>query len=383
MNSIVEKDMEKIYMVDLYHQYKKIKTEIDEALENVICKSSFINGEDVREFGAKLQSYLQVEHVIPCANGTDALQAALMSLNLNSGDEVIVPSFTFISPVEVIALLGFTPVFVDIDERTFNMDVGQVKNSITEKTRAIIAVHLYGQCSNMEELLSISKKNNLYLIEDNAQAIGAEYFFTNKERKKAGTIGHIGCTSFFPSKNLGCFGDGGAICTNDEKIARELKSIVNHGAKKKYYHDRIGINSRLDTMQAAILNVKLKYLDDYIRERQKAAQFYDNELNSIDGIETPLRISYSSHIFHQYTIKVKNGKRDELKAYLQGNNIPSMVYYPKPLHQQEAFLSISKTRYKLEVSEQVCNEVLSLPMHTELTEEQLAYITQSIKKFFN
>ncbi len=370
-------------MVDLYNQYKKIKPEIDGAIQNVINVGAFINGPDVKIFEQNLANYLQVKHVIGCANGTDALLVALMALNLKKGDEVIVPSFTFVSPVEVVGLLGLTPVFVDVDKSTFNLDVEQVENSITEKTKVIIPVHLYGQSCNLEKLKKLALKYDLFLVEDNAQAIGADYIFTNGDKKKVGTIGNIGCTSFFPSKNLGCFGDGGAIFTDDDKKAEEIRCIINHGAKKKYFNERLGINSRLDTIQAAILNVKLKYLDSFIVQRQKVAEFYDKSLSFIDDIVIPQRTSYSTHVFHQYTIRAEKERREALKLFLQKKDIPSMVYYPKPLNEQEAFYSFYKSKVKLDVSKKTCDEVLSLPMHTELSEEQLIYITDTIKEFFN
>ncbi|MFW6369580.1 MAG: DegT/DnrJ/EryC1/StrS family aminotransferase [Bacteroidota bacterium] len=373
--------MTNIQMVDLSGQYQKIKPEVDAAIQGVIDSSQFINGDEVKKFASELSEYLSGAHVIPCANGTDALQIALMALNLHPGDEIIVPAFTFISPVEVVALLGLTPVFVDVDPETFLMIPEQVEKAITSKTKAIIPVHLYGQCADMEALTDIAERHNIPIIEDTAQAIGTDCQIGNKTRK-AGTIGHIGCTSFFPSKNLGCFGDGGALFTRDETLFNTMKSIANHGSKKKYYNDMIGVNSRLDTIQAAVLRVKLKYLDNYNDARRNSAAAYDERLRDINGMTIPKRVAYSSHTFHQYTIRVKNDQRDILKAYLESINIPAMIYYPVPLHLQKAFTNNSKKPYKLQNSEQLCTEVLSLPMHTELAGGQIDFITENIKKFF-
>lgn len=375
--------MRKIQMVDLHSQYQKVKNEIDEGMQEVIDSSSFINGPQVKEFAAKLAEYLNINYVIPCANGTDALQIALMALDLQPGDEVITPDFTFISTVEVVKLLGLTPVLVDVDEETFLIDTDKLERVITEKTKAIVPVHLFGQCANMYEINRIAKKYNLAVLEDAAQAIGTDYNY-NELKGKAGTLGDIGCTSFFPSKNLGCFGDGGAIYTNNAAMATRIKAISNHGSQKKYYHSEVGINSRLDTLQAAVLNVKLKFLDEYNKKRREAADFYDDALSNISEIITPKRVDWSSHSFHQYTIKLKTEHlRDELKAYLKEKEIPSMIYYPVPMHLQEAYKGEGRSQGNLEVSEHLAKTVLSLPMHTELDEIQMEYITQTIHNFFN
>jgi UDP-2-acetamido-2-deoxy-ribo-hexuluronate aminotransferase len=367
--------MEKIQMVDLYSQYLNIKSEVDNSIQEVIESSAFINGPQVKEFRNELKNYLGCKHVAACGNGTDALQIALMALNLSPGDEVIVPDFTFIATAEVIALLKLKPVFVDIDPDTFLMDLSEVEKKITLKTKAIIPVHLYGQCVDMDALMALSEKYNLSVIEDNAQAIGADVAFHGSWRK-AGTIGHIGCTSFFPSKNLGCFGDGGAIFTNSDSLADEISSIANHGSKIKYYNDIVGVNSRLDTIQAAILKVKLKKLDEYIACRQRAASYYDTLLSNVPEVQVPKRVNYSTHVFHQYTLKAEN--RDELRMFLQEKKIPSMIYYPLGMHNQKAY----KTDEKLEVSDKLCTSVLSIPMHTELTTEQQEYIGSTIKSFY-
>ncbi|MFW5657909.1 MAG: DegT/DnrJ/EryC1/StrS family aminotransferase [Bacteroidota bacterium] len=371
-----------IRMVDLKTQYLKVKKEIDTSIHNIIDNSSFINGPEVKTFTGNLARYMDCKHVIPCANGTDALQVAMMSLNLKPGDEVITSDFTFIATVEVIALLGLKLVLVDVDPETFNLDVDQVKRAITSKTKAIVPVHLFGQCAPMEDLLELAAVKNLFIIEDAAQSLGSIYTFKNGESLKSGTLGHIGCTSFFPSKNLGCFGDGGAIFTRDDNLAEKISSVVNHGSKIKYYHDDIGVNSRLDTIQAAILNVKLKYLDQYNSARRKAADYYDKHLGEIDEISIPARSEFSTHIFHQYTIKIKNGKRDGLKNYLQEKNIPSMIYYPVPLHLQNGYRYLGYREGDFPVTEGLCKTVLSLPMHTELDENQLKYIVESVKSYF-
>lgn len=369
-------------MVDLKGQYLKIKPQIDEAINNVINNTDFINGKAVKEFSANLASYLNVKHVIPCANGTDALQIALMSLDLNIGDEIIVPAFTYVATAEVIGLLNLTPVLVDVDFNTFNIDVNSLKNAITKKTKAIVPVHLFGQCANMEEIMNIANENNLFVIEDNAQAIGADYKFSDNTIKKSGTIGNIGCTSFFPSKNLGCYGDGGAIFTNDEILAAKIKMIANHGQNKKYYHRYIGVNSRLDTIQAAILNVKLQYLDEYGNLRFNAAMYYSENLKEISELQIPTLSQFSNHVFHQYTLIVKNGKRDHLKKFLNDNCIAANVYYPLPLNEQEAFKTISKTSNSLKNTNELCKSVLSLPIHTELTKNTQNTIVLKIKEFF-
>ncbi len=369
-------------MVDLKGQYNKIKTEIDNAIQGVIDSSAFIKGQSVAEFSKNLASYLNVEHVIPCGNGTDALQISLMALGLKPGDEVITTNFTFAATVEVIALLNLTPVLVDVNPNTFNIDVNEIENAITSNTKAIIPVHLFGQCADMESILNLAKKHHLFVIEDTAQAIGAEYTFSDGSKKKAGTMGDIGTTSFFPSKNLGCFGDGGAIFTNNNELGKRISAICNHGMYKRYYHDEIGVNSRLDSIQAAILNIKLSHLDDYNNFRLKAALNYNKLLSEINNIETPIISENSSHVFHQYTLKIKNGKRNDLKDYLAKKEIPSMVYYPVPLHQQKAYPSSQKNK-NFKITNQLCEEVLSLPIHTELTIEQQKYICTNIKTFLN
>ncbi len=374
--------MKKIQMVDLKSQYDKIKTEIDSSIESVIDSTAFIKGSIVDEFADNLAKFLSVKHVIPCGNGTDALQIAIMSLGLKPSDEIICPSFTFIASAEVIGLLGFRPVFVDVDKDSFNVTAKNIEKAISVKTKAIIPVHLFGQAAPMEEILAIAKKYDLYVIEDTAQAIGADYTFSDNTKKKLGTIGNIGCTSFFPSKNLGCFGDGGAIFTNDDKLAERMKMISNHGMKVRYHHEILGVNSRLDSIQAAVLNVKLKYLEDYQKARYDAAQIYTNALKGIEGIETPIEVLYSTHVYHQYTLKINNGRRDELREFLSNNGIPAMIYYPIPLHLQKAFLQIARQGDVMEVSEQLSKTVLSLPMHTELDLEQQNYIIGKIKEFF-
>lgn len=364
-------------MVDLVGQYLKIKDQVDEAIQNVILSSAFINGPDVKNFKKELAEYFNAKHAITCGNGTDALQIALMALDLKPGDEVIVPSFTFIASAEVIAVLGLKPVFIDIDPYNYTLDADKLEPLINSKTKAIIVVHLYGQCANMDKIMSIAKNNKLKVIEDNAQAIGAECL-VNGNWKKAGAIGDIGTTSFFPSKNLGAYGDGGAIITNNNTLAEKMAMIANHGSKVKYYNDMVGVNSRLDTIQAAILRIKLSRLDEYIKARQEAAAFYDMQLKNIDGIETPKRESFSTHVYHQYTIKVPS-KRDELKEFLNEKGIPSMIYYPVPMHKQKPYESIGDLYH----SEVLCSQVLSLPIHTELTTQQQNYICNCIKEFYN
>ena len=369
-------------MVDLQSQYQKIKTEVDKEIQKVMSEASFINGTAVNEFQTNLENYLGVKHVIPCANGTDALQIAMMALDLQPGDEVITSPFTFIATAEVIALLKLKPVFVDVEWDTFNLDVSKIEAAITNKTKAIVPVHLFGQCVNMETLMQIANKHRLSVIEDNAQAIGSDYTFTDGSKKKAGTIGHIGCTSFFPSKNLGGYGDGGAIFTNDDIIAEQIRVIVNHGMKVRYYHDVIGVNSRLDSIQAAILKTKLDHLDQYIQERQKAAAFYNNAFSNHPNIETPLTSDFTTHVFHQYTLKTKDINRDDLHKYLLDKGIPNAIYYPVPLHLQKAFDGYGFKKGDYPVSEALCESVISLPMHTELDEEQLGYICDGVA-FFN
>ncbi|HHH50623.1 MAG TPA: DegT/DnrJ/EryC1/StrS family aminotransferase [Saprospiraceae bacterium] len=367
-------------MVDLKSQYQKIKKEIDEVVLTTIASTAYINGPGVKNFQQSLEKYLGVNHVIPCANGTDALQIALMALGLKQGDEVILPAFTYVATAEVVALLGLKPVLVDVDRDSFNISIDSLTNHITNKTKAIVPVHLFGQCSNMEAILKIAKTEGIDVVEDNAQAIGADYFNQNGTRQKAGTIGDIGCTSFYPSKNLGCYGDGGALCTNDDQLAKQIRLVANHGQNRRYYHDVVGVNSRLDSIQAAILNIKLKYLDEYITARQKAADYYDKALSNISGLQIPKRVKHSAHVFHQYTILVKDGKRDELKAFLAEKDIPSMIYYPVPLYKQKAYQSSFEK--ELPNTEFLCQSVLSLPMHTELSEEILEYICDGVQAFF-
>ena len=373
--------MEPIRMVDLKGQYNKIKTEIDSAIARVIDETSFVKGEEVKSFEQELAKYINAKHVISCANGTDALQIAMMALGLKQGDEVITADFTFIATAEVIALLGLTPVLVDVDPNTFLITPEAIEKAITPKTKAIVPVHLFGQCADMEKIMLIAEKYKLFVIEDVAQANGCTYSFSNGIKMSAGTIGHIGCTSFFPSKNLGCFGDGGALMTNDDQIAAMIKSIANHGMTRRYYHDHIGINSRLDSIQASVLSIKLKYLDSYNKARNYVADFYDKEFASLTWLKIPSRVIWSDHIFHQYTLIVENGKRDELKNYLEGKGIPAMVYYPVPIHSQVAYSQYGFDDKKFPVTNDLSYKVLSLPMHTEMTEEQLIFITDAIKSF--
>jgi dTDP-4-amino-4,6-dideoxygalactose transaminase len=375
--------MKQIQMVDLKAQYDKIKENIDQSILEVINETTFINGPQVKFFAEELAAYNQVNHVIPCANGTDALQIAMMALGFKPGDEIIVPAFTYVATVEVIALLGLKPVFIDVDPDTFNINTSLISQNISPKTVAIVPVHLFGQCADMELIKQIAKEHNLYVIEDAAQSIGSTYTFADGTINYSGTMGHIGTTSFFPSKNLGCFGDGGALFTNDDKLAYTLRTIANHGQQVKYYHDTIGVNSRLDTIQAAILRAKLPYLNTYIENRRSAAQFYDNALRNIPHLQVPVRSSHSTHVFHQYTIKLLTGDRNKLKDFLQSRKIPSMIYYPVPLHLQKAYSNYGYKPGDFPVSEQLCSMVLSLPMHTELDEEQLIYITDTVKEFFN
>ncbi len=372
--------MEKIQLVDLKNQYLKIKEEIDSAVLNVVESTAYINGPEVHAFREELENYLDVKHVIPCANGTDALQIAIMALDIQPGDEVITPSFTFISTTEIVALLGITPVFVDVDPNTFTVDTEDLKEKITPKTKAIIPVHLYGQCANMEEIMSIAEENNIAVIEDTAQAIGAEFTFTDGRVKKAGTIGTIGTTSFFPSKNLGCFGDGGALFTNDDDLAAKIRLVANHGQSRRYYHDVIGVNSRLDSIQAAILRVKLRYLDEYNKNRQEAAAKYNRVFNELPELTTPYVAPNSTHVYHQYTLKLNGIDRSALSEYLSVNGIPNNIYYPLANHKQKAFTDKYGT-VTLPVTEQLSEEVLSLPMHTELTDEQIDHITSHVKSF--
>ena len=376
----------KIQMVDLKGQYMKIKPEVDAAIQNVIDNTAFINGPIVKEFAQNLSDYMGGCHVITCANGTDALQIALMALGLKPGDEVIVPAFTYVASAEVIGLLGLTPVMVDVDYETFNVTVDNIKKGLSDKTKAIIPVHLFGQSCDMEPILNFAREHNLYVIEDNAQAIGAEYTFSDGHKEKTGTMGNIGCTSFFPSKNLGCYGDGGAIFTNDDALAERVHMIANHGQKVKYHHSIIGCNSRLDSIQAAILNVKLKHLDEYSKARYAAASYYTEKLKAFDAEEnyfiTPKELPNSTHVYHQYTLKVKNSKRDELKNYLADQGVPSMIYYPLPLQEQEAFKPITRAGETLDMSRKCAYSVLSLPIHTEMTKEVQDVIVGSILNYY-
>ncbi|HET6556354.1 MAG TPA: DegT/DnrJ/EryC1/StrS family aminotransferase [Prolixibacteraceae bacterium] len=371
-----------IQMVDLLGQYEKIKNEIDTQIGEVIRSTVFVKGGKVNEFEENLRKYLSVGHVIACANGTDALQIAMMALDLKEGDEVITTPFTFVATLEVLALLKLKPVLADVDFNTFNISPELIKACITERTKAIVPVHLYGQCADMESIMEMAREHGLHIIEDACQALGTEYIYKNGQTVKAGTIGDIACNSFFPTKNLGAFGDGGALYSNNDVLAQKMKSIANHGMGKRYYYKQIGMNSRLDAIQAAILDVKLNYLDKYIKARQEAAAFYDRELKDIEEISLPARVSYSTHTFHQYTLKVDR-RRDELQQYLQSKGIPSMIYYPLPLHLQEAYHFLGNKKGDFPVSEELSQQVLSLPMHTELTEEQLSYITSSIREFFS
>jgi len=375
--------MKKINMVDLNGQYRKIRWQVNREIKKVINSSSFINGPIVKDFQNNLQEYLNVRHVIPCANGTDALQIALMALNLKRGDEIITTNFSFASTIEVILLLGLKPVVVDIDPKTFNINPSLIQDKITERTKAIIPVHLFGQSCRMEEILEIANKNNLQVIEDNAQALGSTYKFSNSQKQMSGTIGDIATTSFFPSKNLGCYGDGGAIFTNSDSLAYKMRGIVNHGMYERYYHDEIGVNSRLDSIQAAILNVKLKYLDKYNKRRQEAASLYNNSFDRIDEIEVPfVESDIDSHVYHQYTLKIQNGKRDELADHLQKNNVPFGIYYPLCFHEQKAYKQEFISDNDFPETNKVKDQVISLPMHTELTKKQINFITNTITSFF-
>lgn len=373
--------MKKIQMVDLQTQYQRVKSDIDQAIFSVIENANFINGADVQLFKSELESYLNVNHVIPCANGTDALQIALMSLNLKPGDEVITPSFTYIATTEVIALLGLVPVFVDVLQDTFCIDPSKIEEAITAKTRAIVPVHLYGQCADMDAINEIAKKHELFVVEDTAQAIGAMYTHKDGSLSMAGTMSDIGCTSFFPSKNLGCYGDGGAMYTNNSILADHLKKIANHGQVVKYHHEVVGCNSRLDTIQAAILRVKLKNLDHYTKERQKVASFYNKAFSNISQLITPICASNTTHVFHQYTLVLKDIDRGALISYLSENNIPSMIYYPIPAHKQGMFKTLGKANQELPVTNYLTEHVLSLPIHTEMELNQLEYITGHIINF--
>ena len=375
--------MRPIQMVDLKQQYANIKDDVDKAIDDVVSSAAFINGRQVTEFAENLARYLGVKYVIPCANGTDALQISMMALDLQPGDEVITPSFTYIATTEVIALLKLKPVFVDVDPKTFCIDPEAIKKAITPRTKAIVPVHLYGQSCDMEAIMEIARHNNLYVIEDNAQAIGSDFRFADGTVKKTGTIGTIGATSFFPSKNLGCYGDGGAIFTNEEALANLLKMIANHGQSKRYYHDRVGCNSRLDTIQAAVLNIKLQHLDAYINARQRVADFYDKAFANHPKITTPYRAPYSNHVFHQYTLILEGVDRNGLNTFLAGHNIPSMIYYPVPAHRQKMFEAFGGGAYQLKTTDWLTERVISLPMHTEMDDEQLKFITEKVLAYIN
>ena len=374
--------MKPIQMVDLKGQYDKIKEDVNAGIQECLDTTAFINGPAVKEFQKNFEQYLGVKHVIPCANGTDALQIAMMALDLQPDDEVLCPAFTYVATAEVIGLLGLKPVMTDVMPDTFCIETNDLEKYLTPKTKAIVPVHLYGQSADMEKIMAFAEKHHLFVIEDNAQAIGSDYTFSNGEKKKTGTVGHIGCTSFFPSKNLGCYGDGGALMTNDDELANKIRMIANHGQEKKYYHKVLGCNSRLDTIQAAVLKVKLKYLDEYSNARNEMASYYDENLKNIEGLEIPVRAPYSNHVFHQYTLKVKNGKRDQLQKYLADKNIPSMIYYPLPLYKQEAFKQYVPEGFSLPVTEQLCKDVISLPIHTEFDKDSSDRVISEIKNFF-
>jgi len=374
--------MRKIQMVDTKNQYLAIKAEVDGAIQEVLDSAAYINGKAVKDFAQNLSTYLGVDHVIPCANGTDALQIAMMALDLKPGDEIITPSFTYIATTEVVALLGLKPVFVDVDPITFCMDVESLKKAITAKTKLIVPVHLYGHAAPMEEIMEIAKAHHLFVIEDNAQAIGCDYTFSNGVTKKTGTIGHIGATSFYPSKNLGAFGDGGALCTNDKTLADKMTMIANHGQSARYYHDVVGCNSRLDSIQAAILNIKLKKLDAYNSARQSVAKYYSDAFASVKEITTPLSLHYSTHVYHQYTMQLIGVDRDKFIAHLAAKEIPCMIYYPVPGHLQKMFGEQKNTNWNLPITDKLTPFVCSLPVHTEMDEVQLAYIVEGVKSFF-
>jgi len=373
--------MRPIQMVDLKKQYQEIKADVDAAIHEVLDSASFINGKAVQDFSKSLANYLDVKHVIPCANGTDALQIAMMALDLQPGDEVITPSFTYIATTEVVALLRLQPVFVEVDPKTFCIDPAAIEKAITPRTKAIVPVHLYGQAANMEAIMEIANRHGLAVIEDNAQAIGSDYYYKDGSSRKTGTIGTIGCTSFFPSKNLGCYGDGGAICTNNDELAEKMRMIANHGQKVRYYHEMVGCNSRLDSIQAAVLNIKLPKLDQYIEARRKAADYYDQAFAGHKKITTPYRASNNKHVFHQYTLILEGINRDGLHQYLAERQIPSMIYYPVPAHRQNMFAALGGNKFELEVTDWLTERVISLPMHTELDQEQLAYITTEVLAF--
>jgi dTDP-4-amino-4,6-dideoxygalactose transaminase len=368
----------KIQMVDLKGQYEKIKTEVDAGIQEVLNTTAFINGPAVKEFQADLEKYLNVKHVIPCANGTDALQIAMMALDLKPDDEVITASFTYVATAEVIGLLGLTPVLVDVYPDTFDIDIEAIEKNITPKTKAIVPVHLFGQCADMERIMALAKKHNLYVIEDVAQAIGADYTFSDGRKQKAGTIGDIGCTSFFPSKNLGCYGDGGAMYTNNDDLAKKMRMIAHHGQSVQYVHDVLGVNSRLDTIQAVVLKAKLKHLDEYATARNRVADYYDKTFANNPKLKTPVRAKNSTHVFHQYTLQLNGIDRTKLREQLSEKGIPAMIYYPIPLHMQNAYKSDRSKQGDFPVTEKLCVSVLSLPMHTEMDEETLKYITDTV-----
>ncbi|NKI30697.1 DegT/DnrJ/EryC1/StrS family aminotransferase [Croceivirga thetidis] len=381
--------MRKIQMVDLQGQFEGIKEQVNASFDSVLESAAFINGPEVKEFQKELENYLGAKHVIPCANGTDALQICMMGLGLKPGDEVITADFTFAATVEVIALLGLTPVLVDVDEETFNIDIAALEKAITPKTKAIVPVHLFGQCANMERILDVAERNNLFIIEDNAQAIGANYTFKNGQKKKAGNIGHVAATSFFPSKNLGCYGDGGAIFTNDDELAHVIRGMVNHGMYERYHHDVVGVNSRLDSLQAAVLRAKLPKLDEYNAKRRSSAKKYNERLAGQENIILPktnngcegICNSCDCHVFHQYTLRITNGKRDALVKHLNENNVPCGVYYPIPLHRQKAYKDERYDEADFPITNQLVQEVISLPMHTELEDEQIDFITELVLNF--
>ena len=375
--------MRDIRMVDLQLQYQKIKHEINDEIQKVLDSTAFINGPAVKQFQSNLETYLNVRHVIPCGNGTDALMVALMALGLQRGDEVITSTFTFIASAEVIAVLGLTPVLVDVHPDTFNMDMEAVEKAITPRTKAVIPVHLFGQCADMERLAEIAKRHNLHIVEDACQSIGATFRFSDGHTAKAGTMGDFGCTSFFPSKNLGCYGDGGALFTNDDELARKARGIVNHGMFVRYYHDMVGVNSRLDSIQAAILDVKLRHLDDYIAARQQAAAAYTEKLRTCDGLVTPAIAPFTTHVFHQYTLLLKKADREKVISHMQEHGVPVMIYYPVPLHEQKAYQDPRYHKGDFPVSESLCRHCISLPMHTELDDEQIRHITSHLIEAVN
>lgn len=375
--------MRKIQMVDLIAQYQKIKPEVDSAILNIMETAQFINGPEVKGFQKEFEEYLDVKHVVPCANGTDALQIALMAIGAKPGDEVITPSFTFIATTEVMALLGLTPIFVEVEKDSFCIDPAAIEAAITDKTVAIVPVHLYGQAANMDAIMEIANRHDVKVIEDNAQAIGSDYRMKDGSTKKTGGIGHIGCTSFFPSKNLGCYGDGGAICTNDDDLAVQMRMIANHGQSKRYYHDMVGCNSRLDSIQAAVLRIKLRELDNYISARRSVAEHYSNFLAQFPQVKTPVMDIYSNHVFHQYTLTLDELDRDSLNAFLAEREIPSMIYYPVPAHRQKMFDAFGSANTKLPITDWLTERVISLPIHTEMDKEQLDFICQGVAAFIS